>query len=550
MAKYRVTAPDGQAFEINAPDGASQDEVLAYAQQNFPKPEASVAGDLKQGAGNLAAGLVRGAGSIGATILAPYDMAKDAIAGKGLSLESNRQRRADMDAGLQTMGAEPDSMLYKGGKLGGEIAGTLGVGGALANGARAMGASAPVVSALATSGLRTGNAAAPLLSKAGAMNLATRAAGGAITGGVSAGMVNPEDAGTGAMIGGALPVSTAALGAAGRGMGRAVRGAPVAPEVRDLAMRAKDLGIDIPADRIANSKPMNALASSLNYVPFSGRAATEAKMSSQLNQALSRTFGQDSDNVTQALRKADDVLGGQFDDFLRSNTVRVDKKFVEDLAEAANQASRELGTDGASIISKQVDEIISKAATGEIDGQTAYNIKKTLDRIGNRNSPEAFYALDLKHKLMDVLNRSVGDEKAAAFSNLRQQYGNMLSLQKLAKNGAEGDISVARLANMRGIRNKNVQELADIAAQFVKEREGQHGAAQRAYGAMGAAAAGYFGGPATAIGGMAAGRAANGLLGSNLARDAILGIENPMITQNLGGLLQGGYRVAPLLSGQ
>ena len=49
---------------------------------------------------NLVGGAVRGAGSIGATILAPYDMARDALDGKGLSLESNRQRRADMTAGL------------------------------------------------------------------------------------------------------------------------------------------------------------------------------------------------------------------------------------------------------------------------------------------------------------------------------------------------------------------------------------------------------------------------------------------------------------------
>ena len=53
---------------------------------------------LLQRAGDLVAGAVRGAGSIGATLLAPVDIASDAIAGKGLSLESNRERRAAMDA--------------------------------------------------------------------------------------------------------------------------------------------------------------------------------------------------------------------------------------------------------------------------------------------------------------------------------------------------------------------------------------------------------------------------------------------------------------------
>lgn len=39
MPKYRVTSPDGKSYEITAPDGATEDEVLAYAQKNFQTPE-------------------------------------------------------------------------------------------------------------------------------------------------------------------------------------------------------------------------------------------------------------------------------------------------------------------------------------------------------------------------------------------------------------------------------------------------------------------------------------------------------------------------------
>jgi hypothetical protein len=168
-------------------------------------PEQSTTDKIKQGAGNLVAGAVRGAGSIGATILAPYDMAKDALAGKGLSLESNRQRRADIDAGLQTLGAQPDSLLYKTGKLGGEIAGTAGAGGLVASGVRAF---APGANALA-SAIESGGLS-------GGGNMLTRMAGGAINGGVQAGMVNPRDASTGAALGGALPVVAKVGGMAGQ----------------------------------------------------------------------------------------------------------------------------------------------------------------------------------------------------------------------------------------------------------------------------------------------------------------------------------------------
>lgn len=37
MPKYRITAPDGQAFEVSAPEGATQDQVLEYAKSQWAK---------------------------------------------------------------------------------------------------------------------------------------------------------------------------------------------------------------------------------------------------------------------------------------------------------------------------------------------------------------------------------------------------------------------------------------------------------------------------------------------------------------------------------
>ena len=238
MAKYRITAPDGGTYEITAPDDASQEQVLAYAQSNYQKPapkqEPAKDKGVMQGIGNTAAGLLRGAGSIGATLLAPVDIASDALNGKGLSLDANRQRRADMDSALQGLGAQPDSWMYKGGKIGGEILGTAGAGGVLGNVAARLGASAPVVQAITSSGFSAGG-------RTGLAGMATRAAGGALTGGVTAAAVNPEDAATGAALGAALPIAVQGAGKGAGAIGRGVRNmrAPVetkaAQKIADLA---------------------------------------------------------------------------------------------------------------------------------------------------------------------------------------------------------------------------------------------------------------------------------------------------------------------------
>jgi hypothetical protein len=39
MATYKVTAPDGNSYQINAPDDATPDQVQAYAQANYQHPD-------------------------------------------------------------------------------------------------------------------------------------------------------------------------------------------------------------------------------------------------------------------------------------------------------------------------------------------------------------------------------------------------------------------------------------------------------------------------------------------------------------------------------
>lgn len=111
------------------------------------------------------------------------------------------------------------------GKTGAEVVATLPVGGAVGNTIKAVGARAglPVLerlgTAVTTGGFRTGAVPTTLAGKAG--NLGLRAAGGAINGGATAGVVDPEQAGSGALVGAVVPVGAAGvaktMNLAGRG---------------------------------------------------------------------------------------------------------------------------------------------------------------------------------------------------------------------------------------------------------------------------------------------------------------------------------------------
>lgn len=198
------------------------------AQQEPKEPKAP---SILERVGNLAAGAVRGAGSIGATLLAPRDAAESWMARQmGAPELQVPDRRQAMTSALQSMGADPNAIEFKGGKLGAEILGTAGAGGAVANtltkAAPAVARVAPSVGAamqkfapvVQSGGLSLGNAA----TNSAVANLGIRAAGGAVSGAATAGLADPSTAGEGAVIGGALPGAVQLTGAVGRGIKQGV----------------------------------------------------------------------------------------------------------------------------------------------------------------------------------------------------------------------------------------------------------------------------------------------------------------------------------------
>lgn len=297
MPTFRITAPDGTAYNVTGPDGSTADQALAQVQAQH----ASAPTEQTGGVAALGAGLGKGFGQVALNAQNYIGKGVSALGGIGHEKtlsdliappQGNMIQRAgqwlqnDAQSGLAKIEGEAapykkdHPILEGGGEIGGNVIATLPVGGLIAKGVSAIpgvASAAPgLVSAIRTSGMTAGEGGNALA------NLGVRAAGGAITGGASGALVDPNQASTGAVIGGALPFVAKAAGAAGNALGRVFKGADQAPEAASAIQAARDAGYVIPPTQANPTLANRALEG------FSGKLTT-AQNASARNQAVTNS---------------------------------------------------------------------------------------------------------------------------------------------------------------------------------------------------------------------------------------------------------------------
>lgn len=517
-------------------------------------------GGFRQGLGNLAAGAVRGAGSIGATLLAPVDAAARAMGVQNDFIGRN-DRRSQMDAGLQTMGAQPDSLMYQGGKLGAEVAGTAGVGGVLAKGAQAAGAASPVVDALATAGMRAG-------ATTGVPNALLRALGGGAVGGLSAGAINPGDAGAGAAIGAALPGAMQLAGKAGAAVGNQFRANPNISPIADAAINK--FGMPLGYADVAQGKFVKAAKAVLDDAPITGgmgAAQREAKQEA-FNKAVGGTFGAAQPKLTaEIMDQAKERMGKEFDRIWNNNVVLADNQFAKKLFELEEVAKKLPEQSGRSLVA-EIRDLWSKAkmVNGgvEIPGETANRFQQHLRGRVDGGGELKKELNDLRQSLIANFNRSVSPEDAAALTRNRAEYKAFKTVEPLLNKGEvgvagrfAGDVPAALLpqavnTSYSRAAGTPLAELSQIGSQFLVDRVPQTGGSIRALiqsAAPYALGAGAIANPAAAAAGLGGAAALQKLLSSNaLARTAVNG--TPRLTNALSMAEQLPYRLAPAIAAQ
>lgn len=425
------------------------------------------------------AGLIRGAGSIGSTLMAPQDYLSDFIQRKldpNYTGNRNDQRRTDITGGLATLGADTASPEFSRGKMGGEVVGTLGIapglGGLISKAAPAVG------SAVASGGMTTGLAPTSMAGRAG--DMALRTLGGATSGAATAGAVDPESAGTGAAISGALPMVARTAGVLGNAIGRTVRGPEVPQRVADVARMASENGLVIPPSQVHPSLFNRTLEG------FSGKITTaqnaSARNAEQFRAMVNKDFGLPPETnltpeILSGIRKQ---ASASYEAIKQTGAMAGDDTFrgalnkIKSTYEGAASDFPELAKPELTKVIDSLDKPVFKASSA-IDAIRILRDKAdTAYRTGEKATGKAFK--EAASAMEDVVERNLermgsnGQEMLKQFRDARTTIAKTYTAEN-ALNPATGNIEASKLAS-RVQRGKptsgGMQDIGNFALTFPK----------------------------------------------------------------------------------
>lgn len=460
---------------------AAYQSAKQQQQQAMPKPDTSNMGE------NLLAGGIKGAANIGATLLTPVDWALKKTGLEDESFDRRKEIEAAMGQGgvvQQEVGFNPNSIAFKTGEIGTEIAGTIGVGGAIAKplmyGAKYLPALGKAGQAIASAGFDVGAPAATTMGKVG--NAALRVGGGATTGAASAGLINPKDVKTGAVAGGVFGAASPLIGKA---MEVAIRkfatpnpaqlGASVSAATDDaLNNVARDLGIpvnEIPASTVeqikrdiatamSHGKKLDAAAAlrkaefeKLGMNPLRGQITRDPTQYAQelnlrgvgtpiqerlteQNQQLQRIFGEPAQGAKEAYQASDDIAR-TLGEYQEAQKAAIGKLYDAARAEGGRYANVDVAS-----FTNEVNAKINEQMLGRFVPE---NIKGLLVDIGEGKIPLNVNNLVQVDSVLSAAQRNADAAGQKAIGVIRDALNNA-KIESSAGGAAKTAFDTARKA--------------------------------------------------------------------------------------------------------
>lgn len=459
QGQYRIERDAGQSAQpeqVGESEPSLIDRGLAFGRE--------AGNSIGRGAINTGKNILSGAADLGATLMTPFDAA-------GLSGYTPQQRRQSIDefAGDSAVGQTTRVLT--------NIAGTAGAGNVLAKGVQKVAPLVPeAAAALRSGGFTTGIPSAKALSVQGAKNAAIRLGGGVGSGAAMAGLINPEDAGMGAAIGGAIPI----VGKLGGESGRLLREYAINPLFKPNKAAIEKLikdagGVDQARAAIERAKAAGKTLSGESYTlgqasKNAGLASTERARSAVNPESYQPIYQAQRDARIAAMQK---ITGGA-DDVTRKdaldNLVNDRSESVADLYATMQNKPFMLGQEGEKLMTRSRPYgALTHAEKLSITQGRKFSIPvvedvasrpQTLSDIGNLNAARQTYP-DLVGSIPDM-----------PVTQPKDLLGEIRKLGGVSMKDAKdllGERQITKMGVQGGVFTTKGEEVGDMVRRLVDE---------------------------------------------------------------------------------
>jgi hypothetical protein len=190
---------------------------------------------------------------------------------------------------------------------------------------------------------------------------------------------------------------------------------------------------------------MKYMQSQFGMLPFSGAAAKAEEQVGQWNRQLAKAIGVDAPAVTPevyASKKAAD--SAKFEDLTARNSLQVTPELARNLHAIAQQAKM-AGADVANAVNNAIEGLYSQMQDGAVPGRAYQALDSTLGGITKTGTPVAHFVGMVRDAIRNGMDASISPEDAAAWKQLRAEYGNRKTIGPLVAKGDGGPLSPQQL---------------------------------------------------------------------------------------------------------
>lgn len=210
-------------------------------------------------------------------------------------------------------------------------------------------------------------------------------------------------------------------------------------------------GVDLTAGQTTGS---NMLRNVESEVGGGTAASLMERQGEQFTSAALRRAGIEADRASpEVVDQAFNRIGAQFDDLASRTSVPLDKRLQDDMLSAVVDYQ-----DTAGAVAPVVERIMNRTAelagrnNGVLEGEAYKSLRTEIGDLSQRADATTKMALgDLREALDDAVERSMSPSFVENWRTTRNQYRNMLALERAAtgagENAAAGIISPSQLRN-------------------------------------------------------------------------------------------------------